>query len=66
MESDKADSGDSVNLRIIGHVRTPFVEAKGTPIQSIYARDIEGQVLIGCGSAGTTAFFLTPKGSSEG
>jgi tRNA (adenine37-N6)-methyltransferase len=43
-------STDNPEFRIeprgIGLIRTPFTEASGTPIQSRYGRDIEGQVLI--------------------
>ena len=33
-------------LRVIGSIRTPFLEAKGTPIQPAYARGAEGRVLV--------------------
>jgi tRNA (adenine37-N6)-methyltransferase len=32
--------------RVIGVIRTPFLEPAGTPIQSIYGHDIEGLVLL--------------------
>jgi tRNA-Thr(GGU) m(6)t(6)A37 methyltransferase TsaA len=35
-----------IGLRVIGRIRTPFVEAKGTPIQPAYARGAEGQVIV--------------------
>lgn len=31
---------------VIGRIRTPFVEATGTPIQPAYARGAEGQVIV--------------------
>lgn len=34
------------NLRVIGRIRTPFVEATGTPIQSAYSDGAEGQVIV--------------------
>jgi tRNA-Thr(GGU) m(6)t(6)A37 methyltransferase TsaA len=33
-------------LRAIGRIRTPFIEAKGTPIQAAYAQGAEGQVVL--------------------
>jgi tRNA-Thr(GGU) m(6)t(6)A37 methyltransferase TsaA len=35
-----------ISLRVIGRIRTPFVEATGTPIQPAYARGAEGQVIV--------------------
>jgi hypothetical protein len=32
--------------RVIGVIRTPFTQAAGTPIQSVYGENIEGQVLV--------------------
>jgi tRNA (adenine37-N6)-methyltransferase len=34
------------NLQAIGHIRTPFSEASGTPIQPTFAKDAEGQVIV--------------------
>jgi tRNA-Thr(GGU) m(6)t(6)A37 methyltransferase TsaA len=34
------------SLRVIGRIRTPFVEATGTPIQPTYAQGAEGQVIV--------------------
>jgi tRNA-Thr(GGU) m(6)t(6)A37 methyltransferase TsaA len=34
------------DLRVIGRIRTPFVEANGTPIQPAYADGAEGRVLV--------------------
>jgi tRNA-Thr(GGU) m(6)t(6)A37 methyltransferase TsaA len=34
------------SLRVIGRIRTPFVEAKGTPIQPAYADGAAGQVIV--------------------
>lgn len=33
-------------LRVIGRIRTPFVGARGTPIQTAYARGVEGSVVL--------------------
>jgi len=35
-----------VMARVIGLIRTPFLEPAGTPIQSVYGENIEGQVLL--------------------
>jgi putative methyltransferase, YaeB/AF_0241 family len=35
-----------ISLRAIGRIRTPFAEATGTPIQSVYAQGVEGQVIV--------------------
>lgn len=37
---------DSINLRVIGRIRTPFVEGNGTPIQPPFAEGAEGQVMV--------------------
>lgn len=34
------------DLRIIGRIRSPHLEARGTPIQPAYARGAEGQVVL--------------------
>jgi tRNA-Thr(GGU) m(6)t(6)A37 methyltransferase TsaA len=34
------------NLRTVGVIRSPFVEATGTPIQPCYAQGAEGKVLV--------------------
>jgi tRNA (adenine37-N6)-methyltransferase len=41
---DKA--GMPVRIRVIGTIRTPFVEASGTPIQAEYGKGIEGRILV--------------------
>ena len=33
-------------LRVIGRIRTPFAEARGTPIQAAYARGVEGRSIL--------------------
>ncbi len=38
--------GLQVLARVIGVIRTPFAEPAGTPIQSVYGENIEGQVLL--------------------
>jgi tRNA-Thr(GGU) m(6)t(6)A37 methyltransferase TsaA len=35
-----------IEIQTIGIIRTPFLEASGTPIQAAYGKDIEGQVLL--------------------
>jgi len=35
-----------VTARVIGVIRTPFTEPAGTPIQTVYGENIEGQVLL--------------------
>jgi tRNA (adenine37-N6)-methyltransferase len=35
-----------ITARVIGVIRTPFLEPAGTPIQPIYGQDIEGRVLL--------------------
>ena len=35
-----------VTARVIGVIRTPFTEPAGTPIQSVYGENTEGQVLL--------------------
>lgn len=37
---------ETVSLQVIGRIRTPFVQAKGTPIQPVYAESAEGRVLV--------------------
>ena len=37
---------DEFKLRAIGHIRTPFTEARGTPIQPTFAEGAEGQVVV--------------------
>jgi tRNA-Thr(GGU) m(6)t(6)A37 methyltransferase TsaA len=40
------DSRAGISPRVIGRIRTPFVEAPGTPIQSAYAEGSEGSVIV--------------------
>ncbi|HTP24722.1 MAG TPA: tRNA (N6-threonylcarbamoyladenosine(37)-N6)-methyltransferase TrmO [Anaeromyxobacteraceae bacterium] len=35
-----------IHLRVIGRIRSPFVEAAGTPIQAAYAQGAGGQVML--------------------
>jgi tRNA-Thr(GGU) m(6)t(6)A37 methyltransferase TsaA len=35
-----------ISIQVIGVIRTPFMEAAGTPIQAAYGQGIEGQVLV--------------------
>jgi tRNA (adenine37-N6)-methyltransferase len=35
-----------IKIQAIGIIRTPFLEASGTPIQAAYGKDINGQVLL--------------------
>lgn len=45
-ERDTMNTAVNFSLTIIGRVRSPFREATGTPIQSVYADGIEGQVIL--------------------
>jgi len=40
------DGPVGIGLRVIGRIRTPFLEAAGTPIQPAYARGVEGEVVV--------------------
>ncbi len=42
----KDRSFKQIEIQAIGIIRTPFLEASGTPIQAAYGKDIQGQVLI--------------------
>jgi tRNA (adenine37-N6)-methyltransferase len=46
LERSSLDLSDAIGLRPIGHIRSPFTQAAGTPIQSVYAHNIEGQVIV--------------------
>lgn len=35
-----------IKARVIGVIRTPFVEPAGTPIQPVYGQNVEGRVLV--------------------
>jgi tRNA (adenine37-N6)-methyltransferase len=39
-------TNDAITMRAIGTIHTPFTEASGTPIQTVYGRDIEGTVIV--------------------
>jgi tRNA-Thr(GGU) m(6)t(6)A37 methyltransferase TsaA len=39
-------TGRAIRIRVIGTIRTPFLEAAGTPIQPAYGREVEARVLI--------------------
>ena len=41
---DKA--GMPVRILVIGTIRTPFVEASGTPIQAEHGKGVEGRILV--------------------
>lgn len=40
------DTGTSIHVKVIGRIQTPFVEAKGTPIQPAYSDKVEGLVCV--------------------
>ncbi len=40
------DTHASINLRVIGRIRTPFVQANGTPIQPVYAEGEAWRVIV--------------------
>ena len=44
--SSAGKTGKSISVEPIGMIRTPFLEAAGTPIQSAYGKNVEGRVLI--------------------
>jgi tRNA (adenine37-N6)-methyltransferase len=44
--SSEDNSLKQIQIQAIGIIRTPFLEASGTPIQSAYGKDIEGRVLL--------------------
>jgi tRNA (adenine37-N6)-methyltransferase len=46
MKPHKKREQAGLRLRVIGRIRTPFVEVTGTPIQPAYARGAEGQVIV--------------------
>ena len=46
MGSELGNDLGAVSLRSIGRIRTPFREAPGTPIQAVYAPDVEATVEI--------------------
>ncbi|MFC1641249.1 tRNA (N6-threonylcarbamoyladenosine(37)-N6)-methyltransferase TrmO, partial [Myxococcota bacterium] len=46
MQPTRDSAGVGIDLRVIGRVRTPFSEAPGTPIQSVFAAGAEGQVTV--------------------
>ena len=48
---DPHSSHIDIPVKIIGQVRSPFGEATGTPIQSVYANGAEGQVIVNDGFA---------------
>ncbi len=41
-----SEVGSWITMRAVGVIRTPFVEASGTPIQAAYGQGIEGQVVL--------------------
>ena len=46
MQSDQHNAHLEFPVAIIGRVCSPFVEAAGTPIQSVYANGAEGRVIV--------------------
>jgi tRNA (adenine37-N6)-methyltransferase len=46
MMPSKSAGFKQIKIKAIGTIRTPFLEASGTPIQAAYGKDIQGQVLI--------------------
>ncbi|MCU0250515.1 MAG: tRNA (N6-threonylcarbamoyladenosine(37)-N6)-methyltransferase TrmO [Vicinamibacterales bacterium] len=46
MQDDCRQRPASFGVRAIGHVRSPFVEASGTPIQPVYSSGAEGEVVV--------------------
>ncbi len=46
MDDDCLQRPGSFSIRAIGHVRSPFVDAAGTPIQPVYTGGAEGEVVV--------------------
>ena len=46
VNNGREDMGVSICPRVIGRIRTPFMEANGTPIQSAYSGGTEGRVIV--------------------
>ena len=46
MNNGREDTGGSISPRVIGRIRTPFMEASGTPIQPAYSGGTEGRVIV--------------------
>jgi tRNA-Thr(GGU) m(6)t(6)A37 methyltransferase TsaA len=42
----KGEDVKQIRVQVIGMIRTPFPAASGTPIQAVYGKGIEGQVLV--------------------
>jgi tRNA-Thr(GGU) m(6)t(6)A37 methyltransferase TsaA len=38
--------GDSIAMQVIGVIHSPFSEAAGTPIQTVYGSGVEGKILL--------------------
>ena len=45
MDTGRTSQAD-LSLRVIGRIRTPFLQASGAPIQPVYAEGAEGTVLV--------------------
>jgi tRNA-Thr(GGU) m(6)t(6)A37 methyltransferase TsaA len=46
VEPERGDSGLVASLRVVGRIHTPFTAGPGTPIQAVYAPDVEGTVVV--------------------
>lgn len=46
VDDSREDTRAPLNLRVIGCIRTPFREGKGTPIQPVYSQGAEGRVIV--------------------
>jgi tRNA (Thr-GGU) A37 N-methylase len=42
--ASESKTGTPITLQTIGIIRTPFLEAAGTPIQPTYGQGVEGEV----------------------
>lgn len=41
-----SSTGNSITMHAIGVIHSPFLEAAGTPIQTVYGRDVEGKIIL--------------------
>jgi tRNA-Thr(GGU) m(6)t(6)A37 methyltransferase TsaA len=46
LEQESQPVRPEISLPMIGRIHTPFTEASGTPIQSVYAEGVKGKVVV--------------------
>ena len=44
--SSAGKTGNSITMQVIGIIHSPFLEAAGTPIQTVYGSGVEGKILL--------------------